>query len=95
MVSGQPDQARLEKGLRSFTAFWAYQPAVDLRDCCFRVKVKKMAEDRGWQRDFLNQQIAPGKTRAPWTAPTTSLPRTWPTLNRCESGCWQPCGLRW
>ena len=62
MVSGQPlDQARLEKDLRSLTAFWAYQPAVGPRDCRFRVKVKKIAEARGWQRDFLNQQIA-----APW-----------------------------
>ena len=48
VVSGQPDQARLEKGLRSLTASWAYQPAVGPRDCRFRVKVKKMAEARGW-----------------------------------------------
>ena len=62
MVSDQPpDQARLEKGPRSLTAFWVHQHAVGPRDCRFRVKVKKIAEARGWQRDFLNQQIA-----APW-----------------------------
>ena len=61
VVSGKLDRARLEKGLRSFTAFWAHHNGVDLRRCRFRVKVKKIAEAHSWQRDFLNQQLV-----APW-----------------------------
>ena len=60
IVSGRPDQARLEKGLRNFTAFWAGQHQVSLDDCRFRVKVKKIAEATTWQPDFLNQQLAAG-----------------------------------
>jgi len=58
VLSGQPNQQRLEKGLRSFTAFWANKHQVDLNNCRFKVKVKKIAEATTWQPDFLNQQLA-------------------------------------
>ncbi|MEJ7664631.1 MAG: hypothetical protein WKG07_36505 [Hymenobacter sp.] len=58
LLSRKINQPQLEKGLRSFTAFWAHQHGVDLVDCRFRVKVKKIAEPTGWQPDFLNQQLA-------------------------------------
>lgn len=60
VVSRSIDQARLEKGLRSFTAFWAHQHGVDLANCRFQVKVKKIAEATNWQPNFLAQQIAAG-----------------------------------
>ena len=58
LLSRKINQPKLEKGLRSFTAFWAHQHGVDLANCRFRVKVKKIAEPTGWQPDFLNQQLA-------------------------------------
>ncbi|TDN37713.1 DUF393 domain-containing protein [Hymenobacter sp. UV11] len=61
VVSAKVDQERLAKGIRSFTAFWAHQNGVDLANCRFSVKVKKIAEPLTWQRDFLNQQL-----RKPW-----------------------------
>jgi len=59
VISRRIDQARLEKGIRSFTAFWAQQHHVDLNNCQFRVKVKKIAEPTRWQPGFLNQQLQP------------------------------------
>jgi len=61
VVSAKVDQQRLAKGIRSFTAFWAHQHGVDLANCRFSVKVKKIAVPTTWQRDFLNQQL-----RKPW-----------------------------
>jgi predicted DCC family thiol-disulfide oxidoreductase YuxK len=57
VVSGRLEQQRVEKGIRNFTAFWANKNHVDLNDCRFKVKVKKIAEATTWQPDFLNQQI--------------------------------------
>ncbi|MGI4738386.1 MAG: hypothetical protein ACRYG7_24725 [Janthinobacterium lividum] len=57
-LSGRIDQPRLETSIRSFTAFWANKHQVDLTNCQFRVKVKKIAEATTWQPDFLNQQLA-------------------------------------
>lgn len=57
IITNRLDQQRLEKGLRSFTAFWARQHQVDLSDCQFHVKIKRIAEPTRWQPDFLNQQL--------------------------------------
>jgi predicted DCC family thiol-disulfide oxidoreductase YuxK len=59
-VSGHIDQPRLEKSIRNFTAFWANKHQVDLNNCRFQVKVKKIAEATNWQPNFLNQQLAAG-----------------------------------
>lgn len=59
-VSGRIDQPRLETSIRNFTAFWANKHQVDLTNCRFQVKVKKIAEATTWQPDFLNQQLATG-----------------------------------
>lgn len=61
IVSRRIDQQHLEKGIRSFTAFWAAKHGVDLHHCRFRVKVKKIAEPTRWEPNFLDHQLA-----APW-----------------------------
>ena len=62
IVTKKIDQARLEKGIRNFTAFWATKNHVDLNNCQFKVKVKKIQEATEWEPDFLEKQRA-----APWT----------------------------
>ncbi len=59
-VSGHIDQERLEKSIRNFTAFWATKHQVDLNNCRFEVKVKRIAEATNWQPNFLNRQLAAG-----------------------------------
>ncbi|MDF7815125.1 hypothetical protein [Hymenobacter sp. YC55] len=61
IVTKKIDQARLEKGIRTFTAFWATKNHVDLNHCQFKVKVKKIREATEWEPDFLEKQRA-----APW-----------------------------
>jgi hypothetical protein len=58
IVTKKIDQTRLEKGIRSFTAFWAAKNHVDLNNCQFKVKVKKIKEATEWQPNFLEQQRA-------------------------------------
>jgi hypothetical protein len=60
IVSRHIEQPRLEAGIRNFTAFWAQKYHVDLTNCRFQVKVKKIAEATNWQPNFLNQQLAAG-----------------------------------
>lgn len=57
LVSKQLNQPRLEKGIRSFTAFWATKNAVSLESCRFKVKVKKIVEATNWEPDFLTRQL--------------------------------------
>jgi predicted DCC family thiol-disulfide oxidoreductase YuxK len=60
IVSRHIEQPRLEAGIRNFTAFWAQKHHVDLANCRFQVKVKKIAEATNWRPNFLNQQLAAG-----------------------------------
>lgn len=64
IVSRHIEQPRLENGIRNFTAFWAQKHHVDLTNCRFQVKVKKIAEATNWQPNFLNQQLAAGWVEA-------------------------------
>ncbi len=48
----------LNKGVRDFTAFWAYKNNINLDDAKFLIKVKKIDTPNGWEKDFLNKQIA-------------------------------------
>lgn len=48
----------LAKGVRDFTAFWAYKNHVDLNEATFLIKVKKIDAPNGWEKDYLNKQIA-------------------------------------
>lgn len=57
IVTRRIDQQRLEQGIRDFTAFWASKHRVDLNNCRFKVKVKKIADPTHWEPDFLNQQL--------------------------------------
>ena len=49
----------LNKGVRDFTAFWAKKcMKIDLSKARFEVRVKKIDIPKGWEKDFLNKQIA-------------------------------------
>jgi hypothetical protein len=48
----------LNEGIRDFTAFWAYKNNINLDDAKFLIKVKKIDSPKGWEKDFLNKQIA-------------------------------------
>lgn len=48
----------LNSGVRDFTAFWAYKNGINLKDAKFYIKVKKLDAPNGWEKDFLNKQIA-------------------------------------
>lgn len=52
------NQEQLAKGIRDFTAFWAHQNNINLNDATFLIKVKKIDAPNGWEKDFLNRQIA-------------------------------------
>ncbi len=47
----------LAKGIRDFTAFWAFKNEIDLKSARFEIKVKKNSTPSGWQRDFLQNQL--------------------------------------
>jgi len=55
------DQNNLEKGIRDFTAFWAYKNGADLNDATFTIKVKKIDTPKSWEKDFLKKQM-----QKPW-----------------------------
>lgn len=48
----------LNKSVRDFTAFWAIKNGIDMKDATFLIKVKKIDSPTGWEKDFLNKQIA-------------------------------------
>tara|TARA_R110002167_G_scaffold35735_2_gene113941 strand:- start:1001 stop:2887 length:1887 start_codon:yes stop_codon:yes gene_type:complete len=52
------DQTKLEKGIRDFTAFWAYKNEINLNTTKFMIKVKKVDIPTRWEEDFLSKQIA-------------------------------------
>lgn len=52
------DQTKLLNGVKIYSAFWAKKNNVDLRDAKFLIKVKKIDSPNGWEKDFLNKQIA-------------------------------------
>lgn len=56
------DTELLSKGIQRYTAFWAIKNHIDLMDATFLIKVKKIDSPSGWEKDFLNKQIA-----KPWT----------------------------
>jgi|TARA_B110000902_G_scaffold71255_1_gene84346 predicted DCC family thiol-disulfide oxidoreductase YuxK len=58
MNSPEIDSTQLMRGVRDFTAFWAHKNNIDLNDAKFALKVKKMDSPTGWERDFINKQIA-------------------------------------
>jgi len=58
MNSPTIDQKTLNNGVRDFTAFWAGKNGIDLKDATFLIKVKKIDSPKGWEKDFLNKQIA-------------------------------------
>lgn len=55
------NQNNLEKGIRDFTAFWAYKNGIDLNDANFTIKVKKIDTPKSWEKDFLKKQM-----QKPW-----------------------------
>lgn len=48
----------LNKGIEKYTAFWAEKNGISLKDAKFLIKVKKIDSAKGWEKDFLNRQIA-------------------------------------
>lgn len=48
---------KLNKGLQNFTAFWAHKNNIDLNNATFLIKVKKIDQPNGWEKDFLKKQI--------------------------------------
>lgn len=48
----------LRRGVRDFTAFWAYKNNVDINTTRFLVKVKKVEIPKEWEENFLTKQIA-------------------------------------
>ncbi len=52
------NQNVLSSGVKRYTAFWAYKNGVNLQNTMFLIKVKKIESPKGWQKDFLNKQIA-------------------------------------
>lgn len=52
------NQEILNKGLERYTAFWAKKNNVDLTDAKFIIKVKKVDNHNGWEKDFFKSQIA-------------------------------------
>jgi len=61
VVGPSVNQKSLNKGLRRFSAFWAYKNNIDLTDAKFIIKVKKIDSVSGWEEGFYEKQI--GK---PW-----------------------------
>ncbi len=51
-------RSTLNKGVRDFTAFWAYQNGISLENATFRIEYKKIEEPKEWTKDFLEKQIA-------------------------------------
>lgn len=56
--SANIDKNKLNDGVRDFTAFWAFRNDVNLNNAKFVIKVKKLDAPKGWEKDFLNKQIA-------------------------------------
>lgn len=48
----------LNRGLQIYTAFWAHKNNIDLNNATFLIKVKKIEQPNGWEKDFLTKQIA-------------------------------------
>ena len=49
----------LNEGIERYTAFWAKKRMkIDLSEAKFAIRVKKIDTPKGWQKDFLNKQIA-------------------------------------
>lgn len=51
------NQVNLDKGIRDFTAFWAYKNGINLQDAHFIIKVKKIDTPTVWKKDFLKDQM--------------------------------------
>lgn len=58
VVSGNPDQDKVEKGIKDYTAFWAGKNGMSLNNVTFKVKVKHLDPINNWEPDFLRRQIA-------------------------------------
>ncbi|KIC03418.1 hypothetical protein OA88_03340 [Flavobacterium sp. JRM] len=54
------NQNILNRGIKRFTAFWAYKNNIDLTDAKFLVKVKKndSLKKWEWEKDYFNKQLA-------------------------------------
>lgn len=52
------NQEQLKRGIRDFTAFWAFKNRVSLNNVKFLVKVKKVRVPRKWEENFLERQTA-------------------------------------
>jgi predicted DCC family thiol-disulfide oxidoreductase YuxK len=48
----------LRNGIERYTAFWAFKKGISLNDATILIKVKKIESPKGWEKDFLNKQIA-------------------------------------
>lgn len=51
------NQINLERGIRDFTAFWAYKNGVDLNNAVFKIKLKKVDTPKEWKKNFLKRQM--------------------------------------
>lgn len=51
------NQVKLANGIRDFTAFWAYQNGISLKDATFEIKVKKSRVAKEWEYDFLKKEL--------------------------------------
>lgn len=58
VVSDSPDQDKVEKGIKDYTAFWAVKHGLTLHNLTFKVTVKHLDPIRNWEPDFLKRQMA-------------------------------------
>jgi len=52
------DIAIRDKGLQSYTAFWAYRNNIDLTGARFKIYAKPLVFPLHWEKDFLEKQVA-------------------------------------
>jgi hypothetical protein len=50
------NKIQLEKGIRDFSAFWAFKNGVDLNNLFIQIHVKKVLIPKTWEKNFLRTQ---------------------------------------
>jgi predicted DCC family thiol-disulfide oxidoreductase YuxK len=54
----QVNMEELERGIRDFSAFWAFKNGINLENAVFEIRVKKIEVPRDWEKDFLLRQMS-------------------------------------
>ena len=52
------DTTQLSAGILRYTAFWARERGLNLKDLHFEIRVKKIDDYHNWEADFLRRQLA-------------------------------------